>query len=69
MAKAYLIFAGILVIPIGMIYGLAPVKVLPMVLDITVEGTDQIPYLSHRDVPVHQHGPVLDYVRPFEKNG
>lgn len=42
MAKAYLIFAGILVIPIGMIYGLAPVKVLPMVLDITVEGTDQI---------------------------
>ncbi len=40
--KNYLIFTSILIIPIGMIYGVSPVKVLPMVLDISVEGTDQI---------------------------
>ncbi|MCZ6525899.1 MAG: DUF4345 domain-containing protein [Gammaproteobacteria bacterium] len=42
MAKVYLIFTSILIIPIALIYGISPVKVLPLVLEITVEGTDQI---------------------------
>ena len=39
--RAYLLFVAVTLIPIALSYGIDPASVLPKVLDIRVEGTDQ----------------------------
>jgi hypothetical protein len=40
--RAYLLFAAVLLVPIALIYGIAPAAMLPRFLDIAVEGNDQV---------------------------
>lgn len=41
LTRAYLLLIAILLVPIALSYGVAPKTVLPILLDIAVEGTDQ----------------------------
>lgn len=41
-SRAYLLLCAVLLLPIALSYGIAPAEVLPKVLDITVQGNDQV---------------------------
>jgi hypothetical protein len=42
MKKLFLLVAGVFLIPVALSYGVAPATTLPMSMNVTVEGTDQI---------------------------
>ena len=42
MKKLFLLVAGVFLIPVALSYGIDPAATLPMIMNVTVEGTDEI---------------------------